>query len=639
MRVEIGFWLTRRLAMAAPSVRTHLPLKYWSLHPLLWVDARLFAIHVESLGTSPLLPDSHMLGDHPLLSAEVAGTVIAARQVKSKRVLQLDDGTGRVQVSLYDAYNDRPTNHYAARLGDVVAVAGQLAITWAVGTVNERCREIRARAIRRLESPDALCAHWAETARLHAAYYSRPLAEWLQPTAGVRAFLASVAAARSLPSTLGPSATLSVAATNAAAAASAAADVQGGGGGAGTALVVAPSSDAAAERGVGTRGGSSSTAAPPPVTAATLATTSTLANEDEAGAFAGFVWECVMTHCEWYRRARAAAEPARDVQQQLEPVVGPASEDEPGAECASPNLSPSADYAVAGEGISSVPRGLDDVFTDAEVSRLLRTVTVTIRVPRLQVREALATLVGAGRLYFIGREGEGKSAATSLVSAGSGFPAKDPRSAPTLFAAASTTAPPGTTAAAAAAAAADSTAVGSGGADAVHFGLMVSSIVPVIVKLLGCDPVTILPRSRKRPAPSGGRDAPPIRPAPALAAALSTSSHMNIDLESEEASAEIDLMANDAIGCRDDDGDDGVAEEMECMTLTAQEAKAVAAAATAAPRYHWSDRQLLDALRAAPPHGSLTTGVLREAMTHLVDVVGAVMLTDAGVYTLMDDDG
>jgi hypothetical protein len=173
-----------------PPRRLQLPARLYGLHPLHGCDVRLLAAHLNSLVASPEVRDSHFLyGTHPLTRAEVAGVVVRSALSRDRRLLLLDDGTGLAQASVYDTNVDgSPSLLPRADVGDVVVVAGKLASWWRTGRADERCTEVRVRALRKLASLDELSSHQLRTMALHVRCYSQPLRVLMPGIPGLDAF-------------------------------------------------------------------------------------------------------------------------------------------------------------------------------------------------------------------------------------------------------------------------------------------------------------------------------------------------------------------------------------------------------------------------------------------------------------------
>ena len=178
------------MAAPPPPPRLLLPARLYGLHPLHSCDVRLLAAHLNSLVASPEVRDSHFLyGTHPLTRAEVAGVVVRSAQVRERRLLLLDDGTGLAQASVFETNVDgSPSLLPRARVGDLVVVAGKLANWWRAGRAEDRCTEIRVRALRKLASLDELSSHQLRTMALHVRCYSQPLRVLMPGVPGLDAF-------------------------------------------------------------------------------------------------------------------------------------------------------------------------------------------------------------------------------------------------------------------------------------------------------------------------------------------------------------------------------------------------------------------------------------------------------------------
>ena len=555
--------------------RPFLPIVLWGLHPLYWVDARLFAVHVETLRTAPSARDSHFLGEHPISKAEVAGTVVATRLTKNRQILLLDDGTGSVQVSLYSTLQDgTPTNHYDPRIGDIIEVAGKIINAWKSGTVEEKCREIRVRTIRRLESTDALCLHWLETARLHATQYSKPLSYWLQPTAAVRSFLNWNAGSTASTSALGSAPAAAACATD--------------------------SNNATAVDG-------------------SAASASLDGDDDELSAVRGYVYECITTHHPWYRLIRATTQPrvagsaaagatsADEYSGDAAMMLYPAQLIAPPPAFTTESMS---DSEGAGTGRTSPePSGLDDTFTSVDVTRLLRARHPLLFVPReepaaaaacsAQITNEMGALNRCDPTSFELIASRVLVALEALVEAGRLFPVTSPSSAPAASSASSVSpflasAPFSSNAFSAFTvggpsatpllhrSSASSAAAATPSAASSPFGLVLQAAVPALLALMENDPATLMPSKRRRRSSTGSRT---------IAAAAAASADTN----------------------GGSGGGDGFVwtrrQLFECLR------------------------------RTCPACAHIESVVLKEAVEHCVEVIGSVELVGPEQYVLTDRRG
>ena len=65
-------------ARPPPPRDYYLPIMFFGLHPLFWADVRVFAVHIDSLHSSPEARDTHfLLGVHPI--QKCAARAAAAR--------------------------------------------------------------------------------------------------------------------------------------------------------------------------------------------------------------------------------------------------------------------------------------------------------------------------------------------------------------------------------------------------------------------------------------------------------------------------------------------------------------------------------------------------------------------------------
>lgn len=157
---------------------TYLPARLWGLHPLFHADVRLLAAHLESsISSSPDLTESHFLYEtHPIQKAHMVGLVVRTLLSRDRRVLQINDGTGVAQASLFETNVDGSlTLHLRAEVGDVVVLRGKLATQWKMGKENVKCRELRIRSIRKLGGYDELALQFMHTVREHIDVYRRSL--------------------------------------------------------------------------------------------------------------------------------------------------------------------------------------------------------------------------------------------------------------------------------------------------------------------------------------------------------------------------------------------------------------------------------------------------------------------------------